>query len=218
MRLHVYQTLQNSGLVPLFYHPDSEVAFQVAAACYRGGARVLEFTNRGPFAHEVFADLMKRVRRELPDLLLGIGSIQDAGTAALFLQMGANFVITPLLREDVIQTCHRRKVAVLPGVSTSSEIGRAEELGVEIVKIAPGEVLGPAFLKAHLAPCPWTKAMISGGVSPDEKNLRGWFEAGATCVGMGSKLISKEVLEKKDWAGLEEKVREVVKTVEKLRG
>lgn len=218
MRLHVYQTLQNSGLVPLFYHPDPEVAFQVAAACHRGGARVLEFTNRGPFAHEVFAELIKRVRRELPGLLLGIGSVQDVGTAALFLQMGTDFVITPLLREDVILTCHRRKVAVLPGVSTPSEIGRAEELGVEIVKIAPGEVLGPAFLKAHLAPCPWTKAMISGGVSPDEANLRGWFDAGATCVGMGSKLISKEVLEQKDWGGLEEKVREVVGIVEGLRG
>lgn len=217
-RLHVYQTLADTGLVPLFYHPDPETAFQVAAACYRGGARVLEFTNRGHFAHEVFAALAKRVRRELPGLLLGIGSIQDTGTAALFLQMGADFVITPLLREDVILTCNRRKVAVIPGVTTSTEIGRAEELGVEIVKIAPGEVLGPAFLKAHLAPCPWTKAMISGGVSPDEANLRGWFEAGATCVGMGSKLISKEVLEKEDWAGLEEKVRGVLATIQKLHG
>ncbi len=218
MRLHVYQTLQNSGFMPLFYHPDPEVAFQAVAACHRGGAQVVEFTNRGPFAHEVFASLIKRVRRELPDLLLGIGSLQDAGTTALFLQMGADFVITPLLREDVIQTCHRRKVAVVPGVSTPSEIGRAEELGVEIVKIAPGEVLGPAFLKAHLAPCPWTKSMISGGVSPEEENLRSWFEAGATCVGMGSKLISKEVLEQQDWTGLEEKVRGVVGILEKVRG
>lgn len=218
MRLHVYQTLQQSGFMPLFYHPDPEVAFQLAAACYRGGAQVIEFTNRGPFAHEVFAILMKRVRRELPGLLLGIGSIQDAGTTALYLQMGADFVITPLLREDVILTCNRRKVAVIPGTSTPSEIGRAEELGAEIVKVAPGEVLGPAFLKAHLAPCPWTKAMISGGVSPDAANLRGWFEAGAACVGMGSKLISKEVMEQKNWAGLEEQVAEVVKRVKEVRG
>ncbi len=217
MRLHVYQTLEQSGFMPLFYHPDPETAFQVVAACARGGAQVVEFTNRGYFAHEVFAELRKRVRREFPDLLLGIGSIQDAGTTALYLQMGADFVITPLLREDVILTCHRRKVAVIPGVSTPSEIGRAEELGVEIVKIAPGEVLGPAFLKAHLAPCPWTKSMISGGVSPDEANLRGWFDAGATCVGMGSKLISKEVLEQKDWAGLEGKVVEIVERLKLLR-
>ncbi len=216
-RLQVYQTIFQSGLVPLFYHPDAEKAFQIVAACYRGGARVVEFTNRGDFAHEVFSALAKRMRRELPDMLLGVGSIQDAGTAALFLQMGADFVITPLLREDVILTCNRRKVAIIPGVSTSSEIGRAEELGVELVKIAPGEVLGPAFLKAHHGPCPWTRAMISGGVSPDEANLRGWFAAGATCVGMGSKLISAAILEEEDYAALEEKVRAVVHIIDGLQ-
>jgi 2-dehydro-3-deoxyphosphogluconate aldolase / (4S)-4-hydroxy-2-oxoglutarate aldolase len=217
MRLHVLQTLTQSGLVPLFYHPDPETAFQVAAACYRGGARVLEFTNRGHFAHEVFADLKKRARRELPDLLLGIGSIQDSGTAALYLQMGVDFVITPLLREDVILTCNRRKVAIIPGVATSSEIGRAEELGCELVKIAPGEVLGPQFLKAHLGPCPWTRAMVSGGVAPDEANLRGWFGAGAACVGMGSKLISTEILTQKNWDTLEASVRTVMQTIQHIR-
>ena len=217
-RLQVYQTLASTGLLPLFYHPDPETAFQITAACYRGGARAVEFTNRGDFAHEVFAALAKRVRLEMPDLVLGIGSIQDTGTAALYLQLGANFVVTPLLREDVILTCNRRKVAVIPGVATSSEIGRAEELGVEIVKIAPGEVLGPAFLKAHHGPCPWTRAMISGGVSPDEANLRGWFGAGATCVGMGSKLISQQILENGNYAALEEKVRWVIAAIGTIRG
>lgn len=217
-RLQVYQTLADTGLLPLFYHPDPETAFQITAACYRGGARAVEFTNRGDFAHEVFAALAKRVRHEMPDLVLGIGSIQDTGTAALYLQLGANFVVTPLLREDVILTCNRRKVAVIPGVATSSEIGRAEELGVEIVKIAPGEVLGPTFLKAHHGPCPWTRAMISGGVSPDEANLRGWFGAGATCVGMGSKLISQPILENGDYAALEEKVRWVIATIGTIKG
>ena len=218
MRAEVYRTIAESGLVPLFYHPDPETAFEVAAACYRGGARVLEYTNRGHFAHEVFAELKKRARQELPGLLLGAGSIQDSGTAALFLQMGADFIVTPLLREDVILTCNRRKVAVIPGVATSTEIGRAEELGVEIVKIAPGEVLGPQFLKAHLGPCPWTRSMISGGVSPEEANLRGWFEAGATCVGMGSKLISREVLDTRDWPGLEKQVRAVLEAIRRVRG
>lgn len=216
-RLATYQTITGSGLVPLFYHPAPQMAFEVAVACYRGGAKVLEFTNRGHFAHEVFAELRKRTLRELPGLLLGVGSVQDAGSAALYLQMGADFVITPLLREDVILTCNRRKVAIIPGVSTSSEIGRAEELGCELVKIAPGEVLGPQFLKAHRAPCPWTRAMISGGVSPDEANLRGWFEAGAACVGIGSKLISSEILEKKDWLRLEEKVQEVCRIIQTIR-
>jgi len=216
-RSKVYQALAECGVMPLFYTPDPEIAFQVVAACYRGGAKVVEFTNRGDFAHEVFSTLVKRVRRELPGLFLGIGSIQDSGTAALYIQLGADFVVMPVLREDVILTCHRRKVAVIPGTMTPSEIGRAEEFGVEIVKIAPGEVLTPVFLKAHLAPCPWTKTMISGGVSPDEANLRGWFEAGATCVGMGSKLISKEVLAHQDWAGLETKVREVMAIIQKIK-
>ena len=210
MRAHVYQTFRNARIIPLFYHPDPETAWQVAAACYRGGAQVLEFTHRGAFAHEVFAALKKRATRDLPGLLIGAGSIQDTGTASLYINMGADFIITPLLREDVILTCNRRKVAVLPGVSTSSEIGRAEELGAEIVKIAPGEVLGPAFLKAHLGPCPWTETMISGGVSPDAENLKAWFDAGATCVGMGSKLISREILERKDWEGLENAVLRVM--------
>ena len=216
MRAHVYQTFRTSRIIPLFYHPDPETAWQVAAACYRGGAQVLEFTHRGVFAHEVFAELKKRARRNLPGLLIGAGSIQDAGTASLYINMGADFIITPLLREDVILTCNRRKVAVLPGVSTSSEIGRAEELGAEIVKIAPGEVLGPAFLKAHLGPCPWTEAMISGGVSTDAENLKSWFDAGAVCVGLGSKLISKEVMDKQDWSGLEQTMSNILLTINSL--
>ncbi len=209
-RIETLQLLAQSRLVPLFYHPDPEVAFELAAACYRGGTRVLEFTNRADYAHEVFNVLCKRIHRELPGMALGVGSIQDTGTAALFIQLGADFVITPLLREDVIFTCNRRKVAVIPGVSTSTEIGRAEELGVEIVKIAPGEVLGPAFLKAHLGPCPWTRSMISGGVSPDENSIKSWLDAGATCLGMGSKLFTKDIVAQKNYAALEEKVRAIV--------
>jgi 2-dehydro-3-deoxyphosphogluconate aldolase / (4S)-4-hydroxy-2-oxoglutarate aldolase len=216
-RIQVFESLFDTGLVPLFYHPDPETAFQITSACYRGGACAVEFTNRGDFAHEVFGELCKRVRRELPDLRLGIGSIQDAGTAALFMQLGADFVVTPLLREDVILVCNRRKIAVIPGVATSSEIGKAEELGVELVKIAPGEVLGPAFLNAHRGPCPWTRAMISGGVSPDVANLKAWFGAGASCVGMGSKLISAEVLKNKDFSSLEEIVRSVLAIIQSVK-
>lgn len=216
-RAEVYRTISESGLIPLFYHPEPETAFQVIAACHRAGARAVEFTNRGDFAHEVFGAIRKRARQVFPDLLMGIGSIQDAGTAALYLQLGADFVITPLLREDVILTCNRRKVGVIPGVSTSSEIGRAEELGCELVKIAPGEVLTPAFLKAHLAPCPWTRVMVSGGVSPEEENLRAWFAAGASCVGMGSRLIGPDVLQGGDFVGLEAAVRETLRKIAAVR-
>ena len=215
-RLKVLQVLSEGRFVPLFYHPDADTAFQIAAACYRGGARVIEFTNRGPFAHEVFAILRKEIWRELPGMLLGIGSVQDAGTASLYIQMGADFVVTPLLRTDVISTCNRRKVAVIPGVSTSSEIGIAEEMGCELVKITPGDVLGPAFLKAHLAPCPWTRAMISGGVTPDEGSLRAWFQAGATCVGMGSKLLTADIVGRQDWPLLEQNIRETVELISQI--
>jgi 2-dehydro-3-deoxyphosphogluconate aldolase / (4S)-4-hydroxy-2-oxoglutarate aldolase len=216
-RIEVHQILCDSGLMPLFYHPDPETAFQIAAACHRSGAKVIEFTNRGDFAHEVLGTLIKRIRRELPELLVGIGSLQDAGTTALYIQMGVDFVVTPMLREDVILTCNRRKVAVIPGVATPSEIGRAEELGVEIIKLSPGDVLGPAFLKAHLAPCPWTKALISGGVSPDETSLKAWFGAGAACVAMGSKLITKDILENKNYDLLEENVKKVVELIKKTK-
>jgi len=145
-----------------------------------------------------------------------LGSVQDAGTASLYIQMGADFVVTPLLRTDVISTCNRRKVAVIPGVSTSSEIGIAEEMGCELVKITPGDVLGPAFLKAHLAPCPWTRAMISGGVTPDEGSLRAWFQAGATCVGMGNKLITADIVGCQDWSLLEQNIRETVELISQI--
>jgi 2-dehydro-3-deoxyphosphogluconate aldolase / (4S)-4-hydroxy-2-oxoglutarate aldolase len=216
-RLKVLNTFTELGLLPLFYNPDPEVAFQIASACHRGGAKAIEFTNRGDFAHEVFADLSKRVRQAFPEMMLGVGSIQDIGTAALYIQLGADFVVMPVLREDVVLMCNRRKIAVIPGVSTPTEIGRAEELGVEIVKIAPGDVLGPAFLKAHLAPCPWTLSMISGGVSPDADNLKQWFAAGATCVGMGSKLVSAELVKAGNFQKIEETVRFCLKTIEELR-
>lgn len=217
-RTHVLQTLRQAGLLPLFYHSDPDIAFEIAAACYRGGARIVEYTNRGDFAHEVYGTVQKRIRKELPGLLMGIGSIQDAGTTALYIQLGAPFVVTPLLREDVIRTCNRRKIAVIPGVTTGSEIGQAEELGVDMIKLMPGEVVGPNFVKAHLAPCPWTSMMISGGVSMEEANLRSWFEAGAHCVGMGSKLVSATIVQNKDWATLEENVRSTLALIQKIRG
>lgn len=216
-RQQVYQTLHDMGMMPLFYTPDPDVACKIAAACYRGGARIIEFTNRGDFAHEVFAALMKYIRKEMPDLMLGVGSIQEVGTAALYMQLGADLVVMPVLREDVILACHRRKIGVIPGVTTPTEIGRAEELGVELVKLSPGDVLGPAFLKAHLAPCPWTKTMISGGVSPEYDNLKSWFDAGATCVGMGSKLVSAELVKSGNFQQIEETVRFSLETIRKIR-
>ncbi len=216
-RLQVAEMMISQGMVPLYYHPDPDLGRQVLSACYRGGARLLEFTNRGDFAHEVFGELNRYCAAELPELILGVGSVPDAGTAALYLQLGANFVVTPSLREDVALVCNRRKVLWSPGCGTLSEIGRAEELGCEIVKLFPGGTYGPGFVKAVKGPQPWTSIMPTGGVAPTTENLSRWFAAGAACVGMGSKLISKEILEARDFDGLEQRVRETLARIRELR-
>jgi len=190
-RIEVAQVMKQTGLVPLFYHPDPETCKQVLAACYKGGARLLEFTARGDFAHEVFTELVKYVKDELPGMILGVGSVTDAASASYYMSIGANFVVTPVLREDIAIVCNRRKVLWSAGCGTLTEIARAEELGCEIVKLFPGDVYGPEFVKAVKGPQPWTSIMPTGGVSPNEENIIAWFKAGVTCVGMGSKLIKK---------------------------
>ncbi len=209
--------MAETGLVPLFYHPDADLAKQLVKACYLGGARVLEFTNRGDFAHEVFSAISKYAEEELPEMILGVGSVTDAAIASLYMQLGANFVVTPVLREDIGLVCNRKKLLWAPGCMTLGEIARAEELGAEIVKIFPGGQLGPGFVKAIKGPSPWTSIMPTGGVSPDESNLRGWFEAGVTCVGMGSKMISKEIVANKDFEALTQSVQNTLDTIKRIR-
>jgi len=191
-RIQVAQTMKNTGLVPLFYHDDLEIAKQVLKACYDGGARLLEFTARGDFAHEIFGKLNKYAIAELPEMIVGVGSVTDAAAASLYMSLGANFIVTPVLREDIALVCNRRKVLWSPGCGSLTEIAKAEELGCEIVKLFPGSVYGPEFVKAIKAPQPWTSIMPTGGVSPTRENLEKWFSAGVTCVGMGSKLIQKK--------------------------
>ena len=216
-RFEVAQVMKETGMVPLFYHPDIELGKKVLKACYDGGARLMEFTARGDFAYEVFAELNKFAIKELPGMIMGVGSITDAGAASMFMQMGANFIVTPSLREDIAIVCNRRKVLWSPGCGSLTEINRAEELGCEIVKLFPGDLYGPGLVKAIKGPQPWTSVMPTGGVSTEEANLKGWFSAGVTCVGMGSKLISKEILAKKDYSGLENTVRETLATIVKVR-
>lgn len=209
--------MKAEGLVPLFYHNDLELSKNVLEACYKGGARLLEFTNRGDHAHEIFAELNKFAEQELPELIMGVGSVADAGTASLYMQMGANFVVSAMLKEDVAKVCNRRKVLWSPGCGSLTEISKAEELGAEIVKIFPGSQLGPGFIKAVTAPCPWTSLMPTGGVKATKENLSGWFNAGAACVGMGSDLITKEHLANRDFEGLEEHVRNTIELVRSVR-
>ena len=216
-RLAVAAKMAEQGLVPLYYHPNVELGKEVLSACYRGGARLLEFTNRGDFAHEVFGALNRYCASELPEMMLGVGSVTDAGTAALYMQLGANFVVTPVLREDIAIACNRRKVLWSPGCGSLTEICRAEELGCEIVKLFPGGTYGPDFVKNIKGPQPWTSIMPTGGVSPDEANLKAWFDAGVTCVGMGSQMISADVLKERAFERLENRVRDTLALIARLR-
>jgi len=217
-RLDVALAMRESWAIPLYYHPDLEVMKEVVSACYRGGMNIFEFTNRGDMAHELFADLVKWSRVEMPDLILGVGTVVDAPTSSLYIQMGAKFIISPLLNEEMARVCNRRKVLWIPGCATASEIGRAEELGAEVVKLFPGPTVGGAnFLKAYLGPCPWSNIMPSGGVSPTRDNLSEWFSAGAFCVGMGAKLVSKEIIDNKDYSALEETARKAMLIISELK-
>jgi len=216
-RIEVAQKMAEQGMVPLFYHPDVELGKKVLTACYKGGARLLEFTNRGDYAHEVFRELNKFCESELPEMIMGVGSVTDAGAASLYMQLGVNFVVTPVLREDIAVVCNRKKVMWSPGCGSLTEIARAEELGCEIVKLFPGGIYGPGFVKGVKAPQPWTSIMPTGGVAPTEENLKGWFDAGVTCVGMGSKMISKDILANGTFDVLEKRVSDALALIQRLR-
>jgi 2-dehydro-3-deoxyphosphogluconate aldolase/(4S)-4-hydroxy-2-oxoglutarate aldolase len=217
-RIEVATVMKENGMVPLFFHSDIELSKKVLKACYDGGSRLMEFTSRGDFAFEVFGALNKYALAELPGMILGVGSVTDAAAASLYMQLGANFIVTPVLREDIALVCNRRKVLWSPGCGTLTEIARAEELGCEIVKLFPGDIYGPQFIKGIKGPCPWTSIMPTGGVSTSRENLKSWFDAGVTCVGIGSQLISSEILANKDFEGLRLKVKETLETIKELRG
>jgi len=215
-RLEVLGEIVKTGLVPVFYHQDLETAKKIVAACAKGGARAVEFTNRGDNAWRVFSDLVTHFAKADPTVILGVGSVLDAPTAALYISSGANFVVGPVLNPEVARLCNRRQVAYSPGCGTASEISEAQELGVEIVKVFPGEsVGGPDFVKAVLGPMPWTRVMPTGGVDPTKESIEAWFKAGIVAAGIGSKLITKEFLAAGDFDGI---AKNVAKTIELIKG
>ena len=195
--------IRSTGIVPVFYNADIELTKKVVKACYDGGIRAFEFTNRGDGAHRVFEALMAFVRIECPEMALGAGTILDAPTAALYIQMGADFIVSPCMVEEVVTLCNRRGIPYSPGCGTVTEIVHAQELGCDLVKVFPaGTVGGPAFVKNILGPLPWAMIMCTGAVEPAEENLKAWAKSGVTAVGMGSKLFPKEVLKAGDWAAV----------------
>jgi len=217
-RMTVLAAMMQQGVIPVFYHPDTEVCIDVIQACANGGAKCIEFTNRGDFAPHVFLDVARHFAKADKSVIMGVGSVVDAPTAGIYIANGANFVVGPLLNPDVAKVCNRRKIPYSPGCGSATEIGYAEELGVEIVKIFPGtQVGGPEFVKAVLGPMPWTKIMPTGGVDPTEDSLKQWFGAGIVAAGIGSKLITAEALKAKDYKGIENKVRETIGLIKKIR-
>lgn len=216
-KMQVFQATLDKPVVPVFYNSDLNTCKEVVKACYAGGVRAFEFTNRGDFAHEIFGELVKWAAKECPEMILGIGSIIDAPTASLYMQLGANFIVGPLLNPDIFKVCNRRQVAYMPGCATASEVGYAQELGAYIVKVFPGDVVGPAFIKGVKGPMPWTNVMVTGGVSPNEDNLKKWFDAGAACVGMGSNLFPKEVIDAKEWSKITDLCKNTFEIVAKVK-
>lgn len=213
-KITTLSVIRRTGMVPVFYNSDPEVAKKVLKACYDGGVRAFEFTNRGDFAHEVFASLIRYARKECPEMVMGAGSVVDAGTASLYIQTGADFIVGPLFNPDVAKVCHRRCIPYAPGCGTVTEIGFAQEAGCELIKIFPaGDVGGPSFVKNVLAPMPWTMLMVTGAVEPTRDNLTGWVKAGVAAVGMGSKLFPKDDIASGRWEAITERCRESLKYI-----
>lgn len=217
-RLETINIIYENRLMPVFYHPDITICKQVIRACYQGGIRVFELTNRGDFAHELFATLRQYAFEQFPDLVMGIGSVVDAPTAALYMQSGANFIVSPILNPDMARVCNRRKILWIPGCGSVTEISLAEELGAEIIKVFPAtQVGGPDFISAVRGPMPWSSLMPSGGVEPTAESLKAWFDAGVACVGMGSQLIPKSIIETGGYDLLTNKVSETLELIRHIR-
>lgn len=217
-RLETLVVMLRQGYVPLFHEADEATALSVLRALVAGGTRVVEFTNRGDGAHEVFTALERACRTEMPDTVLGVGSVPDAGTAAMYMNLGASFVVSSSLSEEVAAVCNRRKIPYLPGCATPTEIARAEELGVEVAKVFPGGAAGgPGFVKAVLGPSRWSRLMPTGGVAPTAESLSAWFDAGAACVGIGSALIPSDDVREGRWDAITARVREVADLVAECR-
>ncbi len=217
-KLETLTAMEEIGLIPVFYNKDFEVAVEIVNACFRGGCKIVEFTNRGDYAYQVFGRLSRHFSESDQDVILGVGSVVDPHTAALYINNGANLIVGPILNQEVAKVCNRRQIPYAPGCGTASEISLANEIGCDVIKVFPGGLVGgPSFVKAVLAPCPWFKLMPTGGVSPTEESLNAWFETGVVCVGIGSKLINKDLVAAKDWTGIEANVRNALAIIKAFK-
>lgn len=212
----IVQAMKASGMIPVFFNPDVEVAKAVLDASYKGGVRVFEFTNRGENAFEVFGQLVKHVEK-YPDLMLGIGTVMNTEVTKKYIGAGAHFIVSPVLKPEMAPVCQQAGKLWIPGCATLTEIVNAKDLGAQVIKIFPGSVLGPGFVSSVMPVVPGLQLMPTGGVEPTEQNLSAWFKAGVVCVGMGSQLFTKETLETKNWIKLEQSVADALAIIKKVR-
>ena len=217
-RIQVIAKLSETGLLPIFYNRDPEIVVRAMHACYEGGARLFEFTNRGDFSQETFSEIVKHASSELPELIVGVGSILDAPTAVMFMQMGANFIVSPVLNSEIASVCNRRKILWIPGCGSVSEISNAEGLGAEIIKLFPAfQTSGPDFIKAVKGPMPWTDILPTGGIEPTEESITPWIKAGAFAIGLGSKLFTNDIILNLNFEKLKKDVSHVLSIINNAR-
>ncbi|MDH4092347.1 MAG: bifunctional 4-hydroxy-2-oxoglutarate aldolase/2-dehydro-3-deoxy-phosphogluconate aldolase [Cyclobacteriaceae bacterium] len=212
----IQQAMRSSGMIPVFFNADIEVAKAVLDAAYKGGVRVFEFTNRGENAFQVFTQLIKHAA-QYPDLMLGIGTIMNAEATLKYIGAGAHFIVSPILKAEMATACQKENILWIPGCATLTEIVTAKDLGAKVIKIFPGSVLGPGFVSSIMPVVPGLQLMPTGGVEPTEANLSAWFKAGVICVGMGSQLFTKEIIERKDWARLQQNVSDALAIIKTIR-
>ncbi len=217
-KLQTLNYISENKVVPVFYNSDVDTSINVMKSLYKGGIKILEFTNRGDFALEVFNELEKYCQKNLPDMILGAGSISDETMANMYISSGSNFIVGPLTNENVAVACNRKKIPYMPGCLTPSEISKAEELGCDVVKVFPADsVDGASFIKSVLAPMPWSWIMPTGGVDMEEEGLKNWLDSGVFSVGMGSKLFTNEIIQNKDWGLLESQCKKLVETINRIK-
>ncbi len=217
-KTEIYGEIISTGMIPLFYYGDKEKALEVVKAVYIGGCRLLEFTNRGDKALEVFEHLLISRESEYPEMVIGVGSVIEVKTATEYIEKGADFIVGPNFDEETADLCNKMDIAYIPGASTPSEIVRASRSGSKIIKIFPASTLGgPEFIKAVLGPMRWLNLMPTGGVTTEKDNIIKWFKAGVVCVGMGSKLINSKVIEEGNYQNISDSVAGVLKIIKDVR-
>ena len=213
---NLLDSLALSPIVPVFYDSSADTARKIVDACYAGGIRVFEFTNRGANAFEVFVSLVKHIE-SLPGASAGIGTIMSAEDTKRFIDARADFIVSPVMKEEMAEVCLKKNIPWIPGCATLTEIVRGHEAGAHLIKLFPASVLGPQFVEAVKPVVPNIKLMPTGGVDTSEENLVRWFKAGVLCVGMGSQLISKSIIDNNDWKKLEQSVKNALQIVERIK-